>query len=89
MRYIWGGLKADVNGKYEDILHGRVETMCSLLNILSKGKDVVNNSQSVDLDLDLDLDQCVANHPFTGIGATVGGAQLAGTIDSWLLPEQI
>ena len=39
--------------------------------------------------LDLDLDQYVANHPFTGIGATVGGAQFAGTIGSWLLPEPI
>ena len=37
----------------------------------------------------LDLDQYVANHPFTGIGATVGGAQFAGTIGSWLLPELI
>ena len=37
----------------------------------------------------LDLDQCVANHPFTGIGATVGGAQFASTIGSWLLPEPI
>ena len=27
-------------------------------------------------DLDLDLDQYVANHPFTGIGATVGGEYL-------------
>ena len=33
------------------------------------------------LDLDLDLDRYVANHPFTGIGTTVGGAQFAG---SWL-----
>ena len=39
--------------------------------------------------LDLDLDQSVANHPFTGIGATVGGAQFAGTAGSWLLPELI
>ena len=35
----------------------------------------------------LDLDQYVANHPLTGIG--VGGAQFAGTIGSWLLPEPI
>ena len=33
--------------------------------------------------LDLDLDQYVANHPFTGIGATEGGEQFAGTIGSW------
>ena len=39
--------------------------------------------------VDLDLDQYVANHPFTGIGVTVGGAQFAGTIGSWLLPEPI
>ena len=38
---------------------------------------------------DLDLDQYVANHPFTGIGATVGGAQFPGSIGSWLLPEPI
>ena len=39
--------------------------------------------------LDLDLDQYVANHPFTGMGATVGGAQFADTTGSWLLPEPI
>ena len=39
--------------------------------------------------LDLDLDQYVANHPFTGIGATEAGAQFAGTIGFWLLPEPI
>ena len=33
--------------------------------------------------MDLDLDQYVANHPLTGIGATVGDAQLVGTIGSW------
>ena len=33
--------------------------------------------------------QYVANHPFTGIGAMVGGAQFADTIGSWLLPEPI
>ena len=33
----------------------------------------------------LDLDQYVANHPFTGLGATVGGAQFAGTYGSLLL----
>ena len=38
---------------------------------------------------DLDLDRYVANHPFTGIGATVVGAQFAGTIGSWLLPQPI
>ena len=32
----------------------------------------------------LDLDQYFANHPFTGIGVTVKGAQFAGTIDFWL-----
>ena len=41
------------------------------------------------LDLDLDLDQYVANHPFTGIGAMAGGAQFAGILGSWLLPEPI
>ena len=39
--------------------------------------------------LDLDLDRYVANHPFTGIGATVGGVHFAGTIGSWLLLEPI
>ena len=37
----------------------------------------------------LDLDQYVANYPFTDIGATVEGAQFAGTFGSWLLPEPI
>ena len=37
----------------------------------------------------LDLDQYIANHPFTGIGAKVEGAQFAGTIGSWLMPELI
>ena len=31
----------------------------------------------------------VANHPFSGIVATVGGAQFTGTIGSWLLQEPI
>ena len=39
--------------------------------------------------LDLDLDQSITNHPFTAIGAAVWGAQFAGTIGSWLLPEPI
>ena len=41
------------------------------------------------LDIFLDLDQYVANYPFTGISATVGDAQFAGTIGSWLLPKPI
>ena len=44
-------------------------------------------SLSLSLSLSVDLDQYVANHPFTGIGETVRGAQFAGTIDSWLLAE--
>ena len=41
------------------------------------------------IDVDLNLDQYIANHLFTGIGVTVGGVQFAGTIGSWLLPQQI
>ena len=39
--------------------------------------------------MDLDLDRYIANHPFTGIGAMVEGAQFASTFGSWLLPEPI
>ena len=31
----------------------------------------------------------MANHPYPGIGVTVGGAQFVGTIGSWLLLELI
>ena len=37
----------------------------------------------------LDLDRYVTNHPFTGIGATVGRALFAGSIGSWFLLEPI
>ena len=38
---------------------------------------------------DRDLDQYVTNHPFTGIGVMVVGAQFASTIGSWLLPDSV